>query len=351
MPGRSERRAPRVRVFIGDPALTEERANAAISELIAADREDLDLEIVRLPDDPIERVGEALCQVGMFASGRCVLLKGPLDDAAHTEGLLRFLETRLPPDAALVVVAPKLDGRGKLYRWLQEHARIEDLRVERKPDGRVADPSSFAETVGARIRASGFPAPTPAVVEAILARAGTSLGELYNEVDRLCLAVGAPRALTVRDVTEHVRDAAEAWIFELVNAIFERRVGPALTLVAELLARGEAPLRIVGTLSTKVAEFRVAARYARLAKLPPPPPTAGAFAKTVYPSLSEAAKRRFANPYRAYHAFRVGQSRGSTSLRQLHHQLLDLDIALKSSGGQPRHLLSDFVTSACGRRA
>jgi DNA polymerase III delta subunit len=351
MRGRSEPRAARVRVFIGDAAIADEQVNTAITELIAPDRRDLDLEIVRYPDDPIERVEEALRQVGMFASGRCVLLKGSLDEPAHLEWLLRFLETRFPPDAALVLVTPKIDGRSKLYRWLQEHASVEDLRVERKADGRVADFSSLAETVSSKIRANGFPAPTPGVVEAIVARAGTSPGELCNEVDRLCLAVAEGRSLTVRDVNEHVRDATAAWIFDFVDAICERQAGSALTLISDLLAGGEAPLKIVGTLSTKVAEFLIAAKYARSAKLPPPPSTASAFAKSVYPSLPETARRRFTNPYRAYHVFRVGQKRGTRSLRQLHRQLLELDLALKSGGGQPRHLLADFVSTACGRGA
>ena len=79
MRGRSERSGARVRVFLGDPALTEDRANAAIANFVAPDRRDLDFEIVRLPEDSIDRVSEALCQVGMFAKGRCVLLKGPLE--------------------------------------------------------------------------------------------------------------------------------------------------------------------------------------------------------------------------------------------------------------------------------
>ena len=64
MAGRSERRAARVRVFLGDPAVTEERAHAALSELISSDRKDLDLEIVRLPDDPIEPLLEADAAAG-----------------------------------------------------------------------------------------------------------------------------------------------------------------------------------------------------------------------------------------------------------------------------------------------
>lgn len=365
MPGRSERKAPRVRVFLGEPVLTEERANAAIAELIAPDRRDLDLEVVRLPEDSIDRVSEALCQVGMFGSGRCVLLKGPLDaidaaadadvvDGAAAAGkadllkrFLQFLDTRMPADAALVIVTPKLDGRSKLFRWLQDHAVIEDLRVERKADARSADPASLAEAIVARVRANGFPAPTPAVIEAILARAGTSVGELCCEIDRLCLSVGVPRALTTKDVSAHVRDAAGAWIFDFVDAVCERRSAPAMTLLAELLAAGEPPLRIVATLSTKVADCLVAARYAASVRLPPPPSSSSAFAKTVYPLLPESARRRFSNPYRGYYVFRVAQARGYASLRRLHRRLVDLDLALKSGGGQPRHLMTEFIASAC----
>jgi DNA polymerase III delta subunit len=354
---RSERSGTRVRVFLGDPALTEDRANAAIANFVAPDRRDLDFEIVRLPEDSIDRVSEALCQVGMFAQGRCVLLKGPLEDPKPNDEkeesdtaayrLWKFLETRLPPDAALVIVTPKIDGRSNLSRWLKANAEIEDLRIERKSDTRPADPSSLADAVEARVRANGFPPPSPAVVDGILVRAGTNVGELWSEIDRLCLTIGVPRALTARDVTEHVRDAAGAWIFDFVDAICERRAGPALTLVAELIAAGDAPLRIVATLATRVADFLVAARYAATAKLPPPPSSAGAFAKNVYPSLPEAVRRRFTNPYRTYHVFRVGQARGYRSLRRLHRLLVDLDLSLKSGGGQPRHLLAEFVASAC----
>jgi DNA polymerase III delta subunit len=356
MRGRSDRASARVRVFIGDPALTEERANAAIADLVDVDQRDLDLEIVRLPEDSIDRVSEALCQVGMFAKGRCVLLKGPLedpkpDDEEEEEGathrLLRFLETRLPPDAALVIVTPKIDGRSKLSGWLKANAAIEDLRIERKPESRSMDSPSLAGTVEARVLANGLPPPSPAVIDGILRRAGTNVGELCSEIDRLCLAVGAPRALTASDVSRHVRDAAGAWIFEFVDAVCERRTGAALTLFADLVAAGEAPLRIVATLSTKVADMLVAARYAAGAKLPPPPTSSSAFARSVYPLLPEAARRRFTNPYRAYHVFRVAHARGYRSLRRLHRRLVELDLALKSGGGQPRHLMADFVASAC----
>lgn len=351
MRARASQRHDRVFVFVGEPAIAEERANAVVADLVPASRRDLDLEIVRLPDDSIERVSEALCQVGMFSSGRCVLLKGPLDQPEQMERLLQFLETRLPADAALVVATSKLDGRSKLHRWLHENGRIEDLRVEKKPDGRAAGHAGLADIVVARLHTNGFPAPSGPVLEAIVARAGSSLGELCQDIDRLCLAIGTARPLTRKDVTDHVRDAAGAWIFDFVDAICERRTSDALTLVADLISAGEPPLRLVATLSTRVADFLVAARYASAAKLPPPPQSAGAFAKTVYPSLPETARKRFVNPYRTYHIFRVAQSRGYRSLRRLHRQLCDLDLALKSGAGLPRHLMTEFVAAACESRA
>jgi hypothetical protein len=115
--------------------------------------------------------------------------------------------------------------------------------------------------------------------------------------------------------------------------------------------QGEAPLRLVATISSRVAEILAAAKFARSEGLAPIPAQSGAFVKSVYPTLSPAARRRFNRPYAAFHAFRVGQARGVEALARLHRRLLDLDLALKSGGGEARHLFTVFVTGACAHRA
>lgn len=347
----SQNAAPeRVRVFLGDPQIAEERGRAALEDFLSVEGKELDTETVRLPDDPIEKVDEALRQVGMFSRGRCVLLRGPLDDADRAEALLKLLERGLPPESALVIVTPKLDGRGRLYRWLQSNATVEDYRIETKWDGRVADSDDLHAILSARIVANGFPAPATGVLEAVIARAGSDLGELVQEVDRLCLSIDPPRPLTREDVRSTVRDMGAAWIFDFFDALLERKTGEAQMILARLISEGEPPIRLLAVLSNRLGDFLIAAKLTNALRLPPSE-SAGAFARTVYRSLPDAARKHFTNPYRTYHVFRVARARGYRSLRALHRRLVQLDLDLKTGGGQPRHLLAEFVEFAGAARS
>jgi DNA polymerase-3 subunit delta len=344
-------RNDRVRVILGDAALIEPIARQAISELVDPAAGGLDLELVRLPDDSIDRVESALRQVGMFAPGRCVVLKGALEDADDLERLLAVLEKGFDAECAIVIATAKLDGRSRLYRWLTENARVEDLRFERKNDGRGLSVEEIGEFVRARVVACGLPVPDERTLSAIIERAGTDLGELGNEIDRVCLTSREGERLTAALVEKMMRDMASAWVFGFTDALFDRRSSEALEIVDHLLAQGDAPLRIVATVATRVADILAAAEYARAAELPLLPSQSSVFVRATYPTLSASAKRRFNRPYAAFHAFRFGQRLGVGALKTLHRRTLELDLALKSGGGEARHLFASFVTASCARSA
>jgi DNA polymerase-3 subunit delta len=235
---------------------------------------------------------------------------------------------------------------------LSENATVEDLRFERKSDGsRTFDPQEIEEFVRLRVAAAGCRAVDERAVVAIAERAGSDLGELGNEIDRVCLALPEGSKLTDSHVEATMRDMGAAWVFSFTNALFERRASDAMRVVYELLAQGDPPIRIVATVASRVAEILAAAEFAHTEGIPTIPSHSGTFVKSVYPTLSAAAKRRFNRPYHAYHAFRQGQQRGVKALRAMHRRLLDLDIALKSGGGEARHLFSAFVTATCVLRA
>ena len=342
----------RIRVYLGDAALTEPLADKAVAELVEGEAGSVDLEVVRLPDDSVHRVESALRQVGMFSPGRCVFLRGSLEETDDLEFLFAFLSKGIAAESALVIAAPKIDGRSRLFRWLTENAAVEDLRFERKSDGsRTFDPQEIEDFVRLRVAAAGCRAVDERAVVAIAERAGSDLGELGNEIDRICLTLAEGAKLTESHVAAAMRDMGAAWVFGFTDALFERRAADALRVVSELLEQGDPPIRIVATVASRVAEILAAAEYARTEGISTIPSHSGTFVKSVYPTLSAAAKRRFNRPYAAYHAFRQGQQRGVKALRTMHRRLLDLDIALKSGGGEARHLFSAFVTSTCAPRS
>jgi DNA polymerase-3 subunit delta len=317
--------------------------------VVPPERRDLDCEILRAGEDPLARIEDGLAQVGMFGAGRTVWLRNlGAESAAESDALLELLVRGLPPAATLVITAPRIDARSRLYKWFAANAVVENLSIETDRRGRLNDEDVDA-FVRERITAAGLAEPAPAVASLLRERAGADIGTLAQEIDKLCLACAAAGRVTVQDVRTHVRDQAGAWVFDLTNAISDRRPERAAGLLARLLDQGEPPLRLVAVLAGHVADLIEAARAAR--HVPPPAlRNAGAFARDYFPKLPEEVRNRFKSGFRAYYVFQGASAYGLDELRRLHRALVDADLALKSTRVDPRFLLVEIVERACASR-
>lgn len=341
---------PRVALILGEPEVADARAREILAASLAPERQDLDLDVIRAGQDPLERVEPALSQVGMFGDERAVWVRGLGAEAeAETERLLKFLTTGLSASAILVVTAVRVDQRSRLFKWFTANANVEDLGVEMDKRGRMQE-EDVDRFIRDRIAATGLPVPAASVVALIRGRSGADLGSLARELEKLCLACAAKGAVTAVDVRTHVRDQAEAWVFDLTNAISERHLGRAGTLLSQLLRQGEPPLRLVAVLAGHVADLIEAARA-----LPAVPAAAlrnsGAFARDYFPKLPPEVRNRFRSGIRAYYVFQGASAYRLDELRSIHRSLVDADLALKSSRLAPEHLLTQIVQRACGSRA
>jgi DNA polymerase III subunit delta len=83
----------------------------------------------------------------------------------------------------------------------------------------------------------------------LVARVGTSLRELRNELDKLYLFAGDRTALTASDVGQVVGQSREISPFELQKAVGTRDVGRALWLTERLLESGEKIPGLIAILS------------------------------------------------------------------------------------------------------
>jgi DNA polymerase-3 subunit delta len=326
--------------------VADPRARAIIDELIAPDRQSLDVEVVRAEEEGISRAIASLMQVGMFSAGRCVWIRGlGAENAEESERLLAFLSTALPADSSLVATSNRIDQRSRLFKWFRSRDSVEDLAIPADKRGRLRD-EELDQFVRRRVESNGLPAPSAAVLGAIRARASQEIGELAQEVDKLCIACASNGTVTVTDVRTHVRDCSAAWVFDLTNALSERRLERASVLVEQLLAQGEPPIRLVAVLAGHVSDLLEAARA-----LPAVPPNAlrnaGAFARSYFPKLPDEVRNRFKSGFRAYYAFQGASAFRIHELRSLHRWLVDADLALKSSRMPPQQLLASIVQRAC----
>jgi DNA polymerase III subunit delta len=171
----------------------------------------------------------------MFAKRRLVVGRG-VDQlkSDELEPLLPYLEDP-NPSTCLVLTGDKIDGRLRPFGvmrkagYLYEFPRLRDREV----------PGWLAREASAR----KIPL-EPAAAQALAEAAGPDLGRLNQALEQLALYAGDGVKIRRADVEALIAETRERGVFELTKAIGEGKVETALSLLANMLANREPPLRI-----------------------------------------------------------------------------------------------------------
>ena len=207
---------------------------------------------------------------------------------AEQERLEEFINAP-PPSATVVFICASVDMRRRAVKLLMKEAQVVDC-------GTIGDAADAERWV--KVRAAKLGAPLDAgAVRALVHRAGADVVRLRAGLERLALYGIGQQAITADDVREVVMAVSEAADFGISNAISQNDPGAAIRELHLALDGGAAPFFLLGQLRT-AAE-----------RLPP---------------------RRLKGGIEA--VFRT-------------------DLALKSSGGDPRVLLERLVVELCESRA
>jgi DNA polymerase-3 subunit delta len=250
----------------------------------------------------------------------------------------------------LLLTAVQVDRRTRLYKRFEEIGAVLYLGLERDRSGKISR-ESLLEFVNQRLGQSGKSV-EPQAREMILARAGDELRGLQQELDKLVLFVGEQPAIRAGDVEIIFADQGEGWIFDLTRAIGERDAAGALSQLARLLAQGEHPLRLLGTVASEVRRLLSARQlletdFARVWKR-------GMgyqqFQQTILPQGAPLLTR---NPYADYLCFQRAERFSLADLRAYMEGIFDADLRLKSSARQARLVLEKLLLGMClgGQRA
>jgi DNA polymerase-3 subunit delta len=267
----------------------------------------------------------------------------------ETASLAAFLDTELPPNAALVFTASAVDGRKKIVKRIQELGGFVALTVERERSGALA--RQAVDDLIKRVVGEFDKRVDGAAHEQIVQRAGADAASLASELEKLCLYVGERDSIGENDVRAVFIDMAESWIFDFTSALAARRLGPALQVLLGLLNQREPPLRLLAMIAREVRMLLVAreclettlrGRWQRNINY-------NAFQERVVPQLDEATRRTFGNahPFVLFRRFQDAATIPADVLREALVRLSALDLQLKSSAGDPVFLMQAFVIDWC----
>ena len=207
--------------------------------------------------------------------------------ADEAQAMLETFLASPPAHASIVFVAGALDMRRRVAKLLQKEAQIVDC-------GTIGDVSDAERWLKARLAKDGV-AFEPAALRVLAERAGADIGRLRAGLERVQLYAMWQKTITAEDVRESVPAGPEAQEdFGIAKAIWRNDTATALRELGLALDAGAVPVMLMG-------QLRAAAE-----KLPGPKLRAGITA-----------------------VFRT-------------------DLALKTSGGDPRVLLERLVVELSG---
>ncbi|MDE3000207.1 MAG: DNA polymerase III subunit delta [Gemmatimonadota bacterium] len=261
----------------------------------------------------------------MMAARRVVVVKRleRLRDA-DARALLPLIDDPVET-TVLVFTADKLDGRKKLTAALRKNA----VSVEFKPPYENELPQWIrrrAAALSKRIE--------PEAAHMLHLGTGSNPGELASELEKLAIYTNERDTITRDDVVQAGGASRSATVFELADAVGQRKTGDALNVLHRLLDRGDSPVAIVAMLIRHVGILRKARwlrnyglpRSEMAVKLRVPP-----FFVSGY--LDQAARFDEQNLWHAFEA------------------LLNADNRLKSHSRAPAATLTQLICRVCSGAA
>ena len=285
-----------------------------------------------------EEVGALLA----YAKSRDVDLSKRKGADGHRLGDL--LDGKLPEWAFLLLSAVQVDRRTKLFKRFEELGAALFLGLERDRYGKV-DRDSLLNLISQRLRQAGKNI-EPQARDMIVARAGDDLRTLQQELDKLLLYAAERPAIQLQDVEAVVADHGEGWIFDLTRAIGDRDALGALGQLSRLMAQGEHPLKILGTVAGEVRRL-LSARQLLDGDLRPHWKRGISYQQYQQITAKQGIAALTRSPYADYMCFQRAERFAMSELVVHMESLFDADLRLKSSGGQPRLVMEKLILGMC----
>lgn len=263
---------------------------------------------------------------------------------AETHRLAALLDQGLPEWSFLLLTAVQVDRRTRLFKRFEELGALLYLGLERERSGKISR-ESLLEFVSQRLRQAGKNV-EPQAREMILARAGDDLRSVHQELEKLLLFIGERSTIRAEDVELVFGDRGEGWIFDLTRALGDRDAAAALAHLARLIAQGEHPLKILGTIAAEARRLLSVRQLltGEMAKYWRRGMTYQQFQQSI---LKQGTPMLGRNPYADYMCLQRAERFSLAELRSFMERLLEADLRLKSSGGQPHIVLEQLFLEMC----
>jgi DNA polymerase-3 subunit delta len=315
-------KAPAVVLLAGSERVLIERALSALKKAALGDGPSgFNEDVFQGQGLAARSVVAAARTMPMMANRRFVLVRN-LDALAPAEQeQLAAYVAKPSPDATVVLIAEKLDGRGKLAKAARDAGALFEAESPK--------PYQVPELAQREAQARGHQLDAEAA-QALADAVGTDLSALDDALERLSLYVGEAEPIRTEHVHACVAHVRTESIWSLVDAVSARDAKTALTAAGSLLGDREPPLRILALVAR---QLRMVAKMRE------------ALASGLGPQ--EAAVKAGAAPFKARELGAAAKRFDEASLARAFKLVAEADLALKGSKVPGAKVLEGTLLALC----
>jgi len=271
------------------------------------------------------------------------------------ERLLDIMKSGLPEGNHLILSAGAVDKRKKIFKIISEKGRVlhfPKTNVENRKRHALMETTREILTKAGKTLTSG-------AWVAVGKKTGFAAGSSVEAIEKLITYTGDQAKIEEKDVEAVVGKTREGTIFDLTNALSEKNLNPALVALKDLSDQGVHELLILSMIVREIRLLLHAGILIRSGKLDvfDPKMDYALFHKKVYPFIrawTNGAGRREGgwelirqNPYVIYNALKNSCRFSQDDLVGYLEDLVNMDLAMKSTAGNPMFLLERFVIKVC----
>ncbi len=213
---------------------------ALVSKAVEPGSEDFNFDQLYGGDSDGAAIVNIAASYPMMAERRVLLVRNLHQlAAAGIELVARYAKNPLP-STCLILTAAKIDARRSVWQQLIQSCSA----VEFKPlyDNQVPD------WLQRRVSLSGLTITTEAI-RLLQGLTGSSLRQLDSEIEKIRINLGERKEIGVEDVERVVGSSRQFSVFELCDAVGQRRIGAGLAILNHMLTQGEQPTGILAMLA------------------------------------------------------------------------------------------------------
>jgi DNA polymerase-3 subunit delta len=269
-----------------------------------------------------------------------------------TERLEDTLRKGIPAGIHLIITAETVDKRKRLFKTISETGIVLNFS---RPRGEARQKNALMDTAKDLLAQSGKKL-TPGAWTAIGRKTGFNLADSMKALETLITYTGDKISIEESDVEEVVGKTKEDTVFDLTGAIVAGKLDVALSNLKDLFNQGIHHVLILSMIAREIRFLLHAKMFIRSGKLGSFEPNMDyeKFQRSVYPVILQWRGDKGGkggldsqHPYVIYNAVKNSYRFSYERLLKYLEDLVDMDIAFKTTTKEPKFILERFIVKVC----